>query len=103
MDDQELAGRIDHTVLGPETTLADVERLLDEAADYGTNACVPPCYVGEAREYAPTTTLATVRSTPDSWTCVASCSSPSTHALNSAVIGHGLYRVEFIPSPVGVG
>ncbi|MFT4933200.1 MAG: deoxyribose-phosphate aldolase, partial [Natronomonas sp.] len=36
MDRDELASRIDHTVLGPETTLADVERLLDEARDYGT-------------------------------------------------------------------
>jgi deoxyribose-phosphate aldolase len=56
----EFAATIDHTVLGPETTLADVHVLLDEAAEYGTNACVPPCYVAEAAEYAPTVTLATV-------------------------------------------
>ncbi|MFT4889909.1 MAG: deoxyribose-phosphate aldolase [Halobacteriales archaeon] len=60
MDRDELASRIDHTVLGPETTLADVERLLDEARDYGTNACLPPCYVEEATEYAPDTRIATV-------------------------------------------
>ncbi len=60
MDERELAGRIDHTVLGPETTLADVEALLDEAETYGLNACIPPCYVAEARAYAPETTLATV-------------------------------------------
>ena len=47
-------------MLGPETTLADVHVLLDEAAEYGTNACIPPCYVAEAAEYAPETTLATV-------------------------------------------
>ena len=60
MDEAELAARIDHTVLGPETTLADVERVLDEAAEYGMNACIPPCYVAEAAEHAPEVTLATV-------------------------------------------
>ncbi|QLG63123.1 deoxyribose-phosphate aldolase [Halorarum salinum] len=60
MDRADLAARIDHTVLGPETTLADVERVLDEAAEYGMNACIPPCYVAEAAEYAPDVTLATV-------------------------------------------
>lgn len=54
------AATIDHTVLGPETTLADVETLLDEAADHDMNACIPPCYVAEADEYAPDVTLATV-------------------------------------------
>ncbi|WP_277553544.1 deoxyribose-phosphate aldolase [Halobaculum limi] len=54
------AAAIDHTVLGPTTTLADVETLLDEAADHGMNACIPPCYVAEAAEYAPDVTLATV-------------------------------------------
>jgi deoxyribose-phosphate aldolase len=52
MDAEALAARIDHTVLGPETTPADVERVLEEAAEYGMNACVPPCYVAEAVEHA---------------------------------------------------
>ncbi len=60
MNDAELAAKIDHTVLGPETTLADVEAVLDAAAEYGMNACIPPCYVAEADEYAPDVTLATV-------------------------------------------
>ena len=60
MNDGELASTIDHTVLGPETTVADVEHLLDEATEYGMNVCVPPCYVTEAAEYAPEVTLATV-------------------------------------------
>ncbi|QZY00065.1 deoxyribose-phosphate aldolase [Halobaculum rubrum] len=54
------AATIDHTVLGPETTLADVERVLDEAEEDGMNACIPPCYVAEAVEYAPDVTIATV-------------------------------------------
>lgn len=60
MDRAELAARIDHTVLGPETTPADVRRTLDEALEHGMNACVPPCYVAEARDYAPTVRLVTV-------------------------------------------
>lgn len=51
MNDTELAAKIDHTVLGPETTLDDVKEVLDEAQEYGLNACIPPCYVAEAEEY----------------------------------------------------
>jgi deoxyribose-phosphate aldolase len=54
------AAAIDHTVLGPETTLADIHTLLDEASEYGTNVCVPPCYVAAAAEHAPEVTVATV-------------------------------------------
>ncbi|MFA1611418.1 deoxyribose-phosphate aldolase [Halobellus rubicundus] len=60
MDSAEFAARIDHTVLGPETTIEDVERVLDEAREYGMNACIPPCYIAEAVEYAPEVTIATV-------------------------------------------
>ncbi|WP_336364219.1 deoxyribose-phosphate aldolase [Halalkalicoccus salilacus] len=60
MDRAAFAARIDHTVLGPETTSEDVERVMDEAAEYGMNACVPPCYVEEASERRPDVTLATV-------------------------------------------
>ncbi len=52
MDRADLAASIDHTVLGPETTVEDVRRVLDEASEYGMNACIPPCYVEEATEYA---------------------------------------------------
>ena len=60
MDRTEFAARIDHTVLGPETAPSDVERVLDEAAEHGMNACIPPCYVAEAAEHAPDVTVATV-------------------------------------------
>lgn len=60
MDRATLAPRIDHTVLGPATTQADVRAVLDQASEYGTNACIPPCYVAEAREWAPDLTLVTV-------------------------------------------
>ncbi|MFB6089916.1 MAG: deoxyribose-phosphate aldolase [Halobellus sp.] len=60
MDRAEFASHIDHTVLGPATTVEDVERVLEEAREYGMNACIPPCYVAEAVEYAPDVRLATV-------------------------------------------
>jgi deoxyribose-phosphate aldolase len=47
MDRADFAARIDHTVLGPETTPADARRVVAEAATHGTNACIPPCYVAE--------------------------------------------------------
>jgi len=56
----DVPGRIDHTVLGPTTTDEDVLRELDEAIEYGMNACVPPCYAELAANYAPDTTIATV-------------------------------------------
>ncbi|WP_254763039.1 deoxyribose-phosphate aldolase [Natrinema marinum] len=60
MDRSELAPLIDHTVLGPETTPADVRTVLDEAQEYGMNACIPPYAVEEAADYAPDVTLVTV-------------------------------------------
>lgn len=58
MDD--IPNRIEHTVLGPETTWADVSEVLDDALGYGMRACVPPCYLDRADEYAPTVDLTTV-------------------------------------------
>jgi deoxyribose-phosphate aldolase len=60
MNRAEFAARIDHTVLGPETTPGDVEAVLEAAAEHGTNACIPPCYVDEAVEAAPGVTVVTV-------------------------------------------
>ena len=60
MDREAFAGRIDHTVLGPETTPGDVETALDAAAAHGMNACIPPCYVAEATGYTPNVTVVTV-------------------------------------------
>jgi len=45
---EDLPARIDHTVLGPSTTPADVDEAVATAADLGTNVCVPPGYVARA-------------------------------------------------------
>ena len=61
MDRDQVAARIDHTVLGPTTTWSDVKTVLEEAAEHGMNACIPPCYLSEAAAFddAPDT-IATV-------------------------------------------
>lgn len=60
MDKAAFAAAIDHTVLGPETTREDALRAVEEAHEYGMNACVPTCYAAEASEHRPEVTLATV-------------------------------------------
>ena len=55
-----VTGRIEHTVLGPETTPDDVIAVLDTAIEYGMRACIPPCYLGLADSYAPSVPLSTV-------------------------------------------
>ncbi|WP_459191269.1 deoxyribose-phosphate aldolase [Halosimplex sp. J119] len=59
-DAAEVTGRIEHTVLGPETTPDDVIAVLDAAIEYGMRACIPPCYLELAAGYAPSVPLSTV-------------------------------------------
>jgi len=51
--------RIEHTALGPETNLADVQACLDTARELGMRACIPPWALAEATEYVdvPLTTV----------------------------------------------
>lgn len=47
--DRKLAGMIDHTLLKPEATVEAVEKLCEEAAEYGfASVCVNPCNVALA-------------------------------------------------------
>jgi deoxyribose-phosphate aldolase len=59
-DSEDVPSRIEHTVLGPETTPDDVIEVLDAAIELGMRACIPPCYLDLATNYAPTVDLATV-------------------------------------------
>ena len=46
--DRTLAGKIDHTLLKPEATAADVRQVTAEAKEFGFAAvCVSPCYVAQ--------------------------------------------------------
>lgn len=55
MDD--FPARIDHTVLGVETTPTDAERVVRDAERYGMNACIPPCHVPAVETDALLTTV----------------------------------------------
>lgn len=81
MDD--IPDRIEHTVLGPETTWRDVEAVLDEAIEYGMRACIPPCYLERATEYAPGVDLATVVGFPHGQNLVESKCQEAKHAWNA--------------------
>jgi deoxyribose-phosphate aldolase len=82
MDRTEFAARIDHTVLGPETTWSDVQTVLDAAAEHGMNACIPPCYVAEATEYAPDVAIVTVCGFPHGQEAPRAKESEAEHAWN---------------------
>ncbi len=60
MDRAALAPLVDHTTLGPATTPTDVDRVLAEATEYGTNVCIPPCYLERAAHFPSDLTVATV-------------------------------------------
>ena len=47
----DLAGYIDHTLLKPDASAADIDRLCDEAAEYGfASVCVNPAWVRRAAQ-----------------------------------------------------
>ncbi|GAB2818714.1 2-deoxyribose-5-phosphate aldolase [Ferruginibacter profundus] len=53
-----IASYIDHTVLKPTTTIANVEQLCAEAKEYGFAAvCVPPLFVKKAKELTAATNV----------------------------------------------
>jgi deoxyribose-phosphate aldolase len=55
----EVASRIEHTILGPATAWSDVTEVIDAAEEFGMRACVPPWAVERAgrRRTVPLTTV----------------------------------------------
>ena len=52
MDKQDILQRVDHTILTPEATWAQVQSICDEALWAKTaSVCLSPCYVAEAAAY----------------------------------------------------
>ena len=52
MDIKNILSKCDHTLLDRCATLADIKVILDDGIKYGTaSACIPSCYVKEAKEY----------------------------------------------------
>ena len=61
MTNKELLSHIDHTLLKPTATWAEVEQLCKEALEYGcASVCIPPCYVKKAKESFPELKVGTV-------------------------------------------
>lgn len=91
MDD--VPSRIEHTVLGPTTGWADVESVLDDAITYGMRACVPPCYLADAVEYAPGVDTCTVIGFPHGQHTVETKCQEATRAWKD-----GASEVDFVPN-----
>lgn len=52
MELQEILSKCDHTLLGQTATWEDIKAILDDGIKYQTaSACIPPCYVKQAKEY----------------------------------------------------
>lgn len=52
MENKELFPYVDHTLLTQQSTWDDIKQICDDAVVYGTaSVCIPPCYVGQAKEY----------------------------------------------------
>lgn len=46
MEKEKIYSRVDHTQLKPYATWEDIQKLCDEAIQYGTaSVCIPPCYI----------------------------------------------------------
>ena len=51
MDIKEISKCVDHTLLNPTSTWAEIRELCDDAVNYGTaSVCIPPCYVKQSKE-----------------------------------------------------
>ena len=52
MDRKEILKHVDHTLLSQTATWEEIKGICDDAMAYGTaSVCIPPSYVGRAREY----------------------------------------------------
>ncbi|MDO4487947.1 MAG: deoxyribose-phosphate aldolase [Eubacteriales bacterium] len=52
MDKKEILSKVDHTLLGVDSTWAQIQTILDDAIKYETaSACIPASYVKRAAEY----------------------------------------------------
>ncbi len=51
MENKDIFPRIDHTLLRPTSTQAEIDKLCEEALKYNTaSVCIPPCYVAYVRK-----------------------------------------------------
>lgn len=91
MDD--IAERIEHTVLGPLTDRDAVSAVLDDAMKFGMRACIPPCYVDHAVEYTPNVECATVVGFPHGQHTVETKCREATQAWKT-----GVDEIDLVPN-----
>ena len=61
MDRAEIFSHIDHTLLRPTSTAAEIDKLCAEALEFGTaSVCIPACFVKYAKERYPELCVCTV-------------------------------------------
>lgn len=62
MDIKEIMKCIDHTLLKPVASWEDIQKLCDEALEFGTaSVCIPPCYIEKVhKKYGDRLTICTV-------------------------------------------
>lgn len=61
MNNNEIFPYIDHTLLRPTATMAEIDKLCQEALQYGTaSVCIPPCFVGYVHSKYPEINICTV-------------------------------------------
>ena len=52
MNTNEILSKVDHTLLSPSATWAEIKAICDDGMKYGTaSVCIPPSYVKRAAEY----------------------------------------------------
>ncbi|MBQ8599542.1 MAG: deoxyribose-phosphate aldolase [Oscillospiraceae bacterium] len=61
MDNKEILSHIDHTLLKPTATWAEIQQLCKEALEHGcATVCIPPCYVLKTKQEFPELKVCTV-------------------------------------------
>ena len=51
MSNEEMLAKVDHTLLKPYATWADIRQICEDAIAYHTaTICIPPSYIGRIRE-----------------------------------------------------
>lgn len=68
MTNEQIYPYIDHTLLKPTATFAEIKKLCDEAVRYHTaSVCIPPCYVKPVRGLYQDLTICTVIGFPNGY------------------------------------
>lgn len=90
----DIAAKIDHTILKPDTLPEEVERVCREAEEYGFAAvCIPPCFVQQAANHLESTEvkIATVVGFPMGYS-----DTESKVIETSIAIEHGANEIDMV-------